>query len=320
MATTQTLRDQYRQPFFRGARSDGRPLCDYSQARTVVLYAGGSAYPSGRVTLKVHPLALEAFAALAAVFLHHRYAFEETAGGTVSCRNITGASTYRINLQISCQCPKATSLHLHGIALDINPSRNRYRVTSGGGVIQWGRQTDLPKALIADIEAIRTKTGKKVFEWGGRWWNIKDPMHFEVDLLRSELEAGIDRTTVRGYEAYVAWLGGSPIDEEENVLTKGDKGNAVTKLQNALLAWNPDALPQWGADGDFGSETEAWVANYQTAADLDASGRADGVTMALLLEYLPDTGVPAGNGYTKAEADARFAPLVHPHKATTTIT
>jgi hypothetical protein len=30
-------------------------------------------------------------------------------------------------------------------------------------------------------------------------------------------------------------------------------------LQNALLKLNPSALPKYGADGDFGNETEGWL-------------------------------------------------------------
>lgn len=329
MPTTQTLRDQYRRPFITGfVRSGskyGRPICDYSSASKVTFYAGGAAYPAGRITLKFHPDAGEAFYALAAVFHHHGYAFEEPAGGSVSCRNITGATSARIDLQVSCQCPKATSLHAHGIAFDINPSRNRYRRASGP--IQWGRQTDLPPELVADAEAIRTKAGKRVFEWGGRWTNTKDPMHFELDLLRVDLTKGINRDTVAGLEAYAEWLGGggpppTPPDEEEQMLKKGDQGNAVRKIQTALKRWNPAALPEYGVDGDYGTETETWVRNYQTAADLEPTGNTDGLTGAFLLEYVPDEAGSGGPGdsYTKAEANARFAAIDHPHTAKTTVT
>jgi hypothetical protein len=42
-------------------------------------------------------------------------------------------------------------------------------------------------------------------------------------------------------------------------LKKGSKGNNVRRLQNALLKLNPSALPKYGADGDFGNETEGWL-------------------------------------------------------------
>ncbi len=318
MAGTQTQRTQFKDPFFRGVITSGsrrgRPICDFSQAVGVVFLAAGAADKdgNGRITLKVHPLLVDTFVAVASVFLAHGYAFEEMAGGTLACRNITGAAAWRIEAQIKCQCPKATTLHLHGLALDINPSRNRYRRVAG--VIQWGRQTDLPKALIADIERIKTKAGKKAVEWGGRWNNIKDPMHFENDWTRTELEAHIDPATVKGLDAYLAFAGGGappPTEKEEQMLKRGDKGNAVGRIQTALIAWDPKALPKFGADKDFGGETEAWVANYQRAADLDATGIVDGLTGAFLLEYVADHA--AGSGGDFAEVD-------HGHDATIKLT
>lgn len=42
-------------------------------------------------------------------------------------------------------------------------------------------------------------------------------------------------------------------------LKKGSKGTKVTELQNALLSVNKNILPKFGADGDYGSETESAV-------------------------------------------------------------
>jgi hypothetical protein len=40
-------------------------------------------------------------------------------------------------------------------------------------------------------------------------------------------------------------------------LKKGSRGNNVKRLQDALLKLNPNSLPKYGVDGDFGNETEA---------------------------------------------------------------
>jgi peptidoglycan hydrolase-like protein with peptidoglycan-binding domain len=40
-------------------------------------------------------------------------------------------------------------------------------------------------------------------------------------------------------------------------LKKGSKGANVIRLQTALKSLNSSALPRYGVDGDFGSETEA---------------------------------------------------------------
>jgi hypothetical protein len=39
-------------------------------------------------------------------------------------------------------------------------------------------------------------------------------------------------------------------------IKKGSKGSRVTELQKMLLKIDPTSLPKYGADGDFGSETE----------------------------------------------------------------
>ena len=76
--------------------------------------------------------------------------------------------------------------------------------------------------------------------------------------------------------------------EEEVALRKGAKGEAVRKFQTGLKGWNPDALPVFGVDGDFGDETETWVRNFQSSQELSVTGAIDGVTGALILEYRPD--------------------------------
>ena len=80
-----------------------------------------------------------------------------------------------------------------------------------------------------------------------------------------------------------------PIMEDDMALRRNDSGNAVKKLQRGLLAWNSAALPEDGADGDYGAETEDWVGQYQLAAnlestqDFDVLGVADPTTVAFIL-------------------------------------
>lgn len=56
-------------------------------------------------------------------------------------------------------------------------------------------------------------------------------------------------------------------------LKKGSKGNAVKSLQQLLLKIDSKILPKYGADGDFGSETEAAVLKYLGKKTVD--GQAD---------------------------------------------
>ena len=72
-------------------------------------------------------------------------------------------------------------------------------------------------------------------------------------------------------------------------LQRGDYGSAVKAMQDALLAWNPDCLPRYGADGDFGSETETAVRAFQLYAGLPTSGVYDEDTRkALSLVIAPE--------------------------------
>lgn len=84
-------------------------------------------------------------------------------------------------------------------------------------------------------------------------------------------------------------------EEEESVITQGQKGPAVRFYQEALLAWNPKALPQWGADGDFGEETIEWVGHFQEAYGLARTRSINGVIADLLGAFHPsrtDTSEP----------------------------
>jgi hypothetical protein len=167
----------------------------------------------GHIDLLFHPAIAPYFRAVAAVMLKYLYLFAEPAGGSAVCRAITGGSR--------------TSLHAHGVCFDINPSKNQY--SHSAGPIQWGRQTDMDPKMIRDIEAIKSLSGRKAIEWGGRWTNIKDPMHFEIDLLRTDAESGLSTATVAGWDRYLAWTQGDDmtpfyVELERMVVDSG--GNA----------------------------------------------------------------------------------------------
>lgn len=66
------------------------------------------------------------------------------------------------------------------------------------------------------------------------------------------------------------------------MLRKGDSGESVKALQNLLLA-NGIKLPEYGADGDFGDETEKGVMEYQHKVGLEEDGVAGPDTMGSLL-------------------------------------
>lgn len=262
-----------------------QPRCNFAPAVPVTFPAGGPAYPSGRVTLRVHPACRQAFRALAAVMLHYGYEFQEPAGGTLACRLITGGSL--------------STLHAHGVALDINPSRNRYRVTFGGGLIQWGRQTDMPPQMVSAIEGIRTGSGQPIFEWGGRWFNVKDPMHFEVNVLRLALTTGVNLATVVGWTQYLAFeSGASSGGEGKDGVIPIDAARVrpiVFRLQQAMNRVAKENLAtEWEdlqLDGKCGPKTATAANRVRLWAGLEPvpTGIAfDGPTIAYLLGLYAD--------------------------------
>ena len=66
------------------------------------------------------------------------------------------------------------------------------------------------------------------------------------------------------------------------VLRNGDKGGWVKALQQLLMANGID-LPNYGADGSFGGETESAVIEYQKREGLSATGSAGAETVGSLL-------------------------------------
>ena len=67
-------------------------------------------------------------------------------------------------------------------------------------------------------------------------------------------------------------------------LRRGDSGPEVAAMQQLLLKWDPKCLPDYGADGDFGKETEDAVKAFQKEKGLPATGVYDAATEKALME------------------------------------
>ena len=77
----------------------------------------------------------------------------------------------------------------------------------------------------------------------------------------------------------------------ERVLQQGASGEAVTKIQQALIdAGFP--LPQFGADGSFGNETKTALKDFQRTSSLVDDGKVGRSTMSAL-DALYTGGAPA---------------------------
>jgi len=65
----------------------------------------------------------------------------------------------------------------------------------------------------------------------------------------------------------------SPTAKDNFPLKKGSKGARVSQVQSLLLKIDKNLLPKFGADGDFGSETE--VAMFKVLGKKTVDGQAD---------------------------------------------
>lgn len=76
----------------------------------------------------------------------------------------------------------------------------------------------------------------------------------------------------------------TPPTDPHPLLKKGDKGEAVVEMQKYLLTWNENCLPKYGADGDFGSETDKAIREFQKENKLVVDGECGNKTWAKLEE------------------------------------
>lgn len=348
---TQGGRNSYRDHiggFYRSGSNYGKPYLRSGWVWPRVRFPAEPPFARPYIDLQVHPVAVDAMRAIASVLLHERYFHRETIGGTVSMRNITGASSTRIAKQVAEQYPYATSIHAHGCAMDVNPSKNRY----GQGTDEID-STNVPRLW----KAIRTVDGYVVNRWGGDW-SVDDGMHVEcIGCTRAQLLRGIDFGTVVGWSEYLAWAGTPerpPIGGIDEVLGLdigkiGDdsyKGARAGALQAFLIGEGVD-IGEWGPlkdghDGAAGDDTRRGLATWKQAhgitggkdagdgkvgdyeyAEMLRSGAGGGGTVDAYTKAQSDQRYAAKShgvhgGLTKADADQLYAPKSHPHQATKT--
>ena len=76
------------------------------------------------------------------------------------------------------------------------------------------------------------------------------------------------------------------VKNKEHLLSKGDNGLNVKFLQSLLLKWDAACLPKFGADSDFGGETEEAVKSFQSDQKLEPTGSIDFMTAIALSKYI----------------------------------
>lgn len=141
----------------------------------------------------------DALKALDAILRRYQYRPKQDETWGYNNRAITGGSR--------------PSLHAYGIAFDINSRANPY-----------GRKliSDMPRAMVEEIEAICTVDGQRVWRWGGDWNDNNkadddshDAMHFECQASPAELARGV---LVPAGAARAAPAAPTPQSEEDDML------------------------------------------------------------------------------------------------------
>lgn len=228
------------------------------------------------VTIWVDRRTFPVWRAIGKIMDRYGYVLRPGDTGAYNCRPTTGGKT--------------PSRHAHGLASDFNWQSNPYIKTPTLRPIRWGVDTDMPAAMVAEIESI-TCDGHQAVTWGGRWRTVKDAMHFQIHVTPTEIKTGVHVP------------GGIIIEPEgdDMTLTRGDTGNTVGLYQTAIDRWastnNIDITlngEPFVVDESYGPHTEHVVRIYQSAANLPTTGDIDGITAANLVRYVSviDGGPP----------------------------
>lgn len=227
----------------------------------VPIYAGG---PRTHIRQEIR----DAYVQLGAVFQRHGYIVRRI--GCYNCRRITGGTTH--------------SSHSWGIAVDVNDDTNPYR--------RDRLVTDMSRAMIADVYAIRTVGGVQAWRWGGDWDGRPevpnsnyDAMHFEIIATPSELARGFAAAIPKPVAVCAPPVTGASYP----VLRRGGAnatGPVVLELQRRL------GMTGITGSGTFGPRTEVAVKLYQKSRGLEDDGVVGAGTWTALLTNQPP--VPAG--------------------------
>jgi len=195
------------------------------------------------------------------------------AGGVNNCRNIGTGDM--------------PSLHAYLCAVDLPP--NSYKPTS----------------FIVAIEDIRTKSGAQVFR------NLSgDRMHDQINCSPKALATGIDWSTVDGdnQSGEEEMLPLNLSQRSEDIRLAKDRMNETYGLSLDLEGNNPNGALY---DQALKDAVITHLAKYSG----DKSGDRINANHwnGLLRDFIVKVAPPGSDGYTRAEADAKFAVTRHPH-------
>ncbi|MCE8425218.1 MAG: DUF4157 domain-containing protein [Candidatus Methanoperedens sp.] len=107
----------------------------------------------------------------------------------------------------------------------------------------------------------------------------------------------LQRTIGDGHDLQSPRFAGDPVLEacfdNERTLRVGNRGEAVEKIQQALIDTG-FPLPRFGADGDFGTETQTALQNFQRENGLVSDGVVGANTMGSLDTLVSPAPIPPG--------------------------
>ena len=156
---------------------------------------------------------------------------------------------------------------------DSHPHVGAY-IGNGDVIEDVGTQTGVAKTKLN----AKTKDGSDKWTWWG------EPKDEEFDVREGEYILPADDTENPGENA--PNQPDDPADDNSDTQTlptlrKGDKGDAVRYMQTLLMERGYD-LGKWGADGDFGKQTETALKQFQRDWNLKNDGVCGKQTWAML--------------------------------------
>lgn len=151
---------------------------------------------------------------------------------------------------------------------------------------------------------MRTTNEAKILLASGEFTELKGAKYTDQSAYLRRGDILVTRT--QGHTVVVlsdgAKAGDSPVDNS-TVLKRGSKGDDVRRLQQRLMELGY-ALPRYGADGEYGSETVTAVKAFQADRGLTADGIAEEKTLAALYAGQDNTYTVTLHGVPEAKAIA----------------
>ncbi len=141
-----------------------------------------------------------AYEALNLILKKYGYRPRQGVTGSFNCRPITGGTRYSLHAYKGGDTFVFWTLVAVtiAVAVDINWDKNPY----GPNLV-----TDMPRAMVDEICALRTIDGLQIWRWGGYYSGNKDAMHFEIVVSPAELARGIANFPSGTSDEEEPWMG-----------------------------------------------------------------------------------------------------------------